>query len=178
MRRERKTVWGVLWNEEPDRRWALARSLARSHYYIALHRLENRYRDARAYLAGACNATTWDPAKRDYQGGYSHWRCGKRRGHHLEVPRGVTLETGDYGPHRFANYIWEGPGHRVEYAPLPICNADNSGWFDSRTVIPFYKQAQNRRITDTRRRSRQRARAYEETTEIRRAIREAEAHGS
>lgn len=37
-------------------------------------------------------------------GGYSHWHCQRRRWHK--------------GAHRYRNYIWPGPGERVEYQPL------------------------------------------------------------
>lgn len=37
-------------------------------------------------------------------GGYSHWHCQLRKWHK--------------GPHRFHNYVWAGPPHRVEYRPV------------------------------------------------------------
>jgi hypothetical protein len=78
------------------------------------------------------------------------------------LDREIKTETGDCGPHRFNNYIWEGPGHRTEYAPLPIRNDTNTGWFDTRTVIPFRRVTSHRHPIESRRRSRLLARKYEE----------------
>lgn len=39
-------------------------------------------------------------------GGYSHWHCQERKWHK--------------GDHRYNNYIWPGPGSRVEYAPTEV----------------------------------------------------------
>lgn len=36
-------------------------------------------------------------------GGYRHWHCQLRKWHR--------------GDHRFRNYTWAGPGHRVVHAP-------------------------------------------------------------
>jgi hypothetical protein len=162
MRERKPGFWRVIFTQERGYRWETFWSMTRGVWYRARYRVGNRLMDARAVALGACNASTWNPAKGDYDGGYNHWRCNKRRGHHLEVPRGVTLETGDYGPHRFNNYIWEGPGHRTEYAPLPTRNAANTGWFDSSAVIPFQKVASKRHPIDSRRRSRILARKAEE----------------
>jgi hypothetical protein len=158
-------------DDDGSLQWDSVRRHLRSQAFIAWARLQNRFMDARAVLAGSCNASTWTgKPPYGYAGGYSHWRCGKRRGHHLEVPRGVTLETGDYGPHRFINYIWDGdPGSRAEYSPLPIRNEDNSGWFDTRTVIPFRRLADGRRAVERRSRSRLRARWSEKAQDDRRA---------
>jgi hypothetical protein len=95
-----------------------------------------------------CNASTWEPASQSYGGGYSHWRCGKVRAH---ADRYERMD----GAHRFINYVWEGPGHSVEYAPLPVRNADNTDWFEASDVIPFWNLAEGRHPIDSRRRSRQ-----------------------
>jgi hypothetical protein len=151
MRDRKPGFWRVIFTQERGYRWETFWSMTRGVWY----RLHNRLLDARAVALGACNASTWNPAKGDYDGGYSHWRCNKRRGHQDPL-RGMEQ------PHRFNNYIWEGPGHRVEYAPLPIRNAANTGWFDSRTVIPFRKLADGRHPISSRRRSRILARRAEE----------------
>lgn len=144
----REFHWGIVW------------SMLRSKYHVAVMRIDNRIQDARARLAGACNASTWNEELNAYEGGYSHWRCGKARGH---------ADTA----HRFINYVWEGPGHRVEYAPLPIRNEDNTGWFDTLTVIPFRKLADGRRAVASRRRSRLQAQMYERVLAEHRASRNA-----
>jgi hypothetical protein len=131
-------------------------------------RIHNRIRDAYAILRGACNSSTWDETTMSYNGGYSHWRCGKRRGHADTVERWDSV-------HRFHNYTWEGPGYPVEYAPLPIRNEDNTGWFDARSVVPFMKITKNRHCIDTRRRNRLRARHDYQMMMQRRVYRAADA---
>jgi len=168
MRALRKTFWSTVLYQDRGYKLSTARSLLRSYCFVAWYRLQNRALDARAWALGACNASTWNKAARGYDGGYSHWRCGKRRGHDPEVKvfrDGDYVDGATYGPHRFNNYIWEGPGSRVEYAPLPIHNEDNTDWFNARKVIPFMKVADGRRACDTRRRSRIRARVAEESLE-------------
>jgi hypothetical protein len=113
-------------------------------WYVPIMRLDNRWQDARAVLAGACNVSTWDG--RGYSGGYSHWRCGKARRH--------------TDGHRFNNYVWDGPGSRPRYDPVPIRNADNTDWFDARTVTPFMRHASGRRAVGRRSRDRSQAREY------------------
>jgi hypothetical protein len=158
MRPERKPgFWRVILTQDRGYRWETFWSMTRGVWYRARHRVGNRLMDARALALGACNVSTWDTAMDEYGGGYNHWRCGKRRGHsdaEAELPGGRWN-----GAHRFNNYIWEGPGHRVEYAPLPIRNDDNTDWFDSRTVIPFRKLADGRHPIESRRRSRLLARS-------------------
>jgi hypothetical protein len=141
MRRD-KTLISVLWYAERWRdRWGVLRSTL---WHVPIMRLDNRWQDLRAALAGACNRSTWNG--RGYDGGYSHWRCGKARGH--------------ADGHRFNNYVWDGPGSRMRFDPLPIRNADNTDWFDARTVTPFMRLAGGRRAVDRRSRSRIRAREY------------------
>jgi hypothetical protein len=74
---------------------------ARGRYYREKHRLFDVVRDV------------WDRRVRGYcavqpdedSGGYRHWRCGRSAGHP--------------GRHRYRNYVWAGPGERVEYDPAP-----------------------------------------------------------
>jgi len=141
MRRD-KTLLSVLWHAERWRdRWGLLRSVL---WYVPIMRLDNRWQDLRAVLAGACNRSSWNG--HGYSGGYSHWRCGKARGH----------EDG----HRFHNYVWDGPGSPMRFSPLPIRNDENTGWFDARSVTPFMRLASGRRAVDRRSRSRIVAREY------------------
>lgn len=155
MKPERKPgFWRVVFTQERGYRWETFWSMTRGVWYRARYRVGNRLMDARALALGACNASTWDTAIDEYGGGYNHWRCGKARGHMQVLDDRVPA-------HRFNNYIWEGPGSRVEYAPLPIRNEDNTGWFDSAAVIPFRKLADGRHPIDSCRRSRLLARKYE-----------------
>lgn len=143
MRRRRKTLWSVLRHTE---RWSDRVSTLRSVlWYVPIMRLDNRWQDLRAALAGACNRSTWDGA--GYAGGYSHWRCSKARGHR--------------GEHRFHNYVWGGPGAKMRYDPLPVRNADNTDWFDIRGVLPFMNLTRGRRAVEPRAHSRKLAREYE-----------------
>lgn len=89
-------------------KWALLiLSRPKSLYYRIRNRTINRLLDIRAVLAGSCNATTWDPKRSTFRGGYPHWRCARRRGHYP-----VT-------PHRFNNYVWS-VGGGTQYDPLPV----------------------------------------------------------
>jgi hypothetical protein len=155
----------------------------KSRLWVAWARMQNRYMDARARFAGACNADTWTgEGHTGYAGGYSHWRCGKKRGHFgngvMVYRDGDYVDGGTYGPHRFNNYIWNGPGSRVEYAPLPIRNESNTGWFDTWRVLPFRKLADGRRLVTSRRRGRLQARLHEAHREARRIEREQESDGA
>jgi hypothetical protein len=112
--------------------------------------------DLRAVLAGACNARTWDPEAQSYSGGYPHWRCGKRRGH----ADGTDAYSAGRRLHRFHNSVWEGPGHQVEYAPIPVLGLEEH----SRTmdqILPFRKLTSYRHGIDTMRRARLVRRSYE-----------------
>jgi hypothetical protein len=104
-------------------------------YWRAVHRLQNRFMDIRAVLAGACNASTWDGTT--YRGGYSHWRCARDRGH--------------TDPHRFNNMIWLDAGP-VDYSPIP------SGMVEYAEAMPLmtpkWRWARGRTPTDRRRRDR------------------------
>lgn len=144
----------------------------KSRWHVLVMRIDNRWQDGRAVLAGACNASLWTGTPPNgYAGGYSHWRCGKRRGH-LANTFVTGHEDGSSGPHRFGNYTWTGAPHeRPEYAPLPIRNEDNTGWFNTRTVTPFMKLAGGRRAVDRRGRSRLRARWAEVERERLKAMR-------
>jgi hypothetical protein len=147
---DKRSFWRAFRTTE---RWEDRRSMLVSvFWYAPKYRLRNRLLDIRAVLAGACNASTW--TGNDYAGGYSHWRCGKRRGHLARtLVRGH--EDGSSGLHRFNNYTWTGnPADRTEYQPLPL-DAD----YDE--VLPFHKQTKSRHPIDTRYRTRVRARRAE-----------------
>lgn len=122
------------WRAEPG-------MAARGLFWRTWHRLHNRILDARALALGACNADTWDPATKSYSGGYSFWRCMRERGHT------------EYGAHRFHNYIWWGPGHRVEFKPIDGERAE--------LMMPLRirKVNRHRHTIDTMRRTRIRERA-------------------
>lgn len=129
----KKTFWSAF---KATERWSDRRSMLKSVlWYQPVMRLDNRFQDARARLSGACNADTWTGiGTSGYAGGYSHWRCGKARGHK--------------GFHRFESYIWSGkPGGLVAYDPI-------SPYTDRPRILPFAKQAKGRRSIVTRRRAR------------------------
>lgn len=171
-RRRAKPWWwpnryrGYLDEETGAVRWKDFRRHLKSRYHVAVMRLDNRWQDLRAVLAGACNRSTWvgvpsapDAIEYGYAGGYSHWRCARERGHE--------------GPHRFHNYVWGGePGDRVLYDALPVRTPDNSGWYNTAHDIPFAKLTEKRHAVDTRRRSRIRARLSEKALNERLARRE------
>lgn len=119
-------------------RWGILRS---QYWHMPLMRMENRILDGWAVLLGACNQSTWTGVPpTGYAGGYSHWRCGKARGHR--------------GDHRFQNYTWSGELHEQgKYNPLPITNPDGT-FYDARAVIPFLKVTKKRRAIERRGRCR------------------------
>lgn len=131
--------------------------------YRVHHRLANRVLDVRAVLAGACNASTWDEDLGDYAGGYSHWRCGKRRGH-------SDADERMDGAHRFNNYVWGGPGSKVEYAPIPVRGL-HEYTEDADQVAPFKKITGRRHPIDTLRRARVRQLRAEGALAAYRAVR-------
>lgn len=145
MSKPRNRPWSSFRDDDGSMQWGSVARHFKSRYHVAVMRLDNRWQDLRARLAGACNADLWTgQGLTGYAGGYSHWRCGRERGHQ--------------SPHRFHNYTWTGaPGDRPVYDPLPIRNEANTGWFDTRKVIPFMKLTGGRRAVDTRARSRRRA---------------------
>lgn len=121
----------------------------------AYHRSANRVSDALARMSGACNATTWDGL--GYAGGYAHWRCMKARGHE--------------GQHRFNSYVWEvGPPGlaRVSFEPLPVESPAAYRAAATRET-PFHHVTARRYSIESRRRTRQRARAADEATRRHRA---------
>jgi hypothetical protein len=121
--------------------------------WIQIHRVQNRLQDLRAWFAGACNASTWDGET--YAGGYSHWRCGRARGH---------LKTGQ--PHRFKNYIWV-PGKQVKHDPIPV--ASEAGHrLQWREELPYDRESSGRAPTDRRGRARAQ-RAYWKRGGVRRS---------
>lgn len=81
--------WWV-WEHKAKAQWF---GLRRWAYYKALHSAVNQKKPF------ACQRVPDRGA-----GGYSHWHCQRRKWHK--------------GEHRYHNYIWPGPGSRVEYAPI------------------------------------------------------------
>lgn len=135
---KRVTLYEALRNCE---RWEDRRGIIKSQFYhIPLMRLKNRIYDGWAVLVGACNKSTWTGLPpTGYAGGYSHWRCGRARGHR--------------GNHRFMNYVWSGsPNHKVHFMPLPTRNPDGSH-YDTRMVTPFRKVTSKRHAVERRGRS-------------------------
>lgn len=122
---------------------------ARGLFWRTWHRLHNRWLDARAWAVGACNSDTWDRAAASYSGGYPHWRCMRERRHG--------------GSHRFNNYIWAGPGHRVEYRPVEDHHR-------LAALLPYRKVCDHRHMIRTLRRDRAYRRAAEATLEARRNL--------
>lgn len=90
-------------------------------FYVLAHRLQNRWHDVRAILAGYCNDCPWraDPAD---GGGYRNWRCALKRGHK--------------GMHRSRNYVWDEAG-RTDYAPMR--DFPQQPW--GRNMTPTMRQA-------------------------------------
>jgi hypothetical protein len=129
------------------RHWHAWRSLG----YRIWHRSHNRWMDFRARLAGACNDDGWSEERSDYAG-YSHWRCGKARGH---SDSGSVLD----GSHRSNNYIWD-DGQTAEYAPIPVMGIHpHQRTMDE--ILPFRRITNYRHGIDTLRRTRLRAAMYE-----------------
>lgn len=89
-REMRLFLWWYLWQNKGKAQWFGIRSWL---YFRALHWAVN------AHSPFACGVV---PEKGS--GGYSHWHCQLRKRH-----RGM--------PHRYVNYIWAGPGHRVKHSP-------------------------------------------------------------
>lgn len=100
----------------------------RSLFWIWAHQATNRWWDLRAVAAGYCNHRPWSPIPGD-GGGYSHWRCARRRGH-AEL-------------HRSRNYVWNDAG-RTEYAPIPISERLPSQPWD-RNMTPTWRQSRAQR---------------------------------
>lgn len=135
---KRVTLYQALRNCE---RWEDRRGIIKSQFYhIPLMRFKNRIYDGWAVLVGACNKSTWTGLPpTGYAGGYSHWRCGRARGHQ--------------GSHRFINYVWSGkPDQKVYFDPLPTRNPDGSR-YDTRTMAPFRKVTSKRHAVERRGRS-------------------------
>jgi hypothetical protein len=176
----------TLWyeNEEGERTtlgewWKRRLANKRSKWFVRRARLDNCWQDLRAVLAGACNASTWDPTIPGYHG-YSHWRCAKKRGHDQEVKvyrDGDYVDGATYGPHRFNNYTWVGPGHKTQFAPLEPRPVNDDDPFFKR-VVPFQKLAGGRRAVSTRRHSRLMYEANQRMMELQRAQRRPEDRAS
>lgn len=131
------------------------------------YRTINRALDLRAVLAGACNATTWDPKRSTFRGGYSHWRCARRHGHYP-----VT-------PHRSNNYVWA-TGGRTEFDPISINSPEyasmsvRGAWMALRGVeTPFQRYAGGRRPIQRLSQERASERAAQAAMAARRAERRA-----
>lgn len=88
---------------------------------LVSRRLQNRWWDLRAVLAGYCNDR---PSKTNIPGqggGWIHWRCALRRGH------------GDV--HRSRNVVWDSEGKPLH---LPVKNPPSQPW--GRHMVPTRKQ--------------------------------------
>ena len=85
-------LWWYLWEHKGKAQWFGLRYWV---YYKALHATVHQK------IPFTCQVTP----DRD-SGGYTHWHCDQKRRH--------------AGPHRYRNYIWPGPGTRVEFAPVPV----------------------------------------------------------
>ncbi len=85
-------LWWYVWQHKGRAQWF---GLRRWAYYKGLHAAVQRK------VPFTCQVTPDKDA-----GGYSHWHCGLKRKHS--------------GPHRYVNYIWPGPGTRVEFDPIPL----------------------------------------------------------
>lgn len=116
-------------------------------YWRAHHRTQNRWMDLVARLHGACNASTWDPLRKTWDPGYSHWRCGREAEH--------------IGPHRFNNYTWWYRGSS-KYDPIPVRSLDDHQ-ADMDAAIPKRRWTDNRHGTPPRGRQR----AYHREMELR-----------
>jgi len=138
--------------------WRGRLSMLRSYGYIAQHRISNRLLDVRGALTGACLASTWDESAGNYRGGYTHWRCMKKRGH-----ADIAEDLAGREVHRFNNYVWTS-GEAPVF--MPISN--------SHQILPFRALVRRYHGVDTMRRTRVRTRTYERSA----AVRRAERHGS
>lgn len=88
-------LWWYVWQHKGRSQWF---GLRRWIYYKALHAAVQHKIPFTCQIA---------PEKGS--GGYSHWHCNLKRRH--------------TGPHRYRNYIWAGPGTRVEYDPIPVTSS-------------------------------------------------------
>lgn len=84
-------LWWYVWQHLAKAQWFGLRPWV---YYKALHATVQQKQPF------TCQVT---PERGS--GGYDHWHCGLKPRHD--------------GPHRYRNYIWPGPGTKVEYAPIP-----------------------------------------------------------
>lgn len=93
-------LWWYVWQHLGRAQWF---GLRRWVYYEALHAaLHAAVHEKRPF---SCQV---QPERGS--GGYDHWYCGLKRGHD--------------GPHRYRNYVWAGPGTRVEFAPVNVGMSD------------------------------------------------------
>ncbi len=68
-----------------------------------IHRIQNRWWDARAVTSGYCNARSNPTGVPGESAGYTHWRCALKRAHE--------------GKHRFRNAVW-GDDLRITHEPV------------------------------------------------------------
>lgn len=118
----------------------MAIAMPKGVFWRTWRRAHNRLQDWRAWSVGACNRDTWDPVKRSYSGGYAHWRCMKAKRH--------------VGPHRYINYVWRGPGHPVQFDPIPVRGAREIA-DDQIRILPFMHVTRNRHLIAPMARERQ-----------------------
>jgi hypothetical protein len=89
---------------------------------LARRRMENRWWDLRAVLAGYCNDRPNKTHVPGQGGGWIHWRCAlPRRGH------------GDL--HRSLNIVWDSEGKPLH---LPVSNPPSQPW--RRHMVPTRRQ--------------------------------------
>ena len=101
--------------------------------WIAIHRIQNRWHDARAVLAGYCNDRPQRTGVPGEGGGYRNWRCALKRRHD--------------GMHRTGNYVWTGDG-TVTYLPAPHGSGKEAHQPWQRSMTPTMRQARNWRRWD------------------------------
>ena len=94
---------------------------ASSKARLIRQRLQNRWWDLRAVLAGYCNDRPDKTSVPGQGGGWIHWRCALQRGH------------GDV--HRFRNNEWDGEGKPLH---LPVNDPPSQPW--KRHMVPTRRQ--------------------------------------
>lgn len=87
-------LWWYVWQHKGKAQWFGLRPWL---YYKALHAAVH---DRKPF---ACQVVPENGS-----GGYSHWHCQRRKFHK--------------GAHRYRNYIWPGPGERVQYDPQDVAS--------------------------------------------------------
>jgi hypothetical protein len=98
------------------------------HAWTTLYRAQNLWHDMLARLLGYCNDCPWRPDPGE-GAGYSHWRCGWKRGHE--------------GLHRYRNYAWSDDGN-CDYVPVPHGRTWPTQPNDRRSVLTRRQQRRRR----------------------------------